>query len=346
MRVLVLSAMAPFVRGGAEELCDHLVRNLNARPGVEAEAMRIPFTWEPAENLVEEMLIARSLHIWNVDRLIPLKFPAYLAPHPDKVPWVLHQYRQAYDLFDAGQSNIGHDARGDELRRMIRAADDQAFRESRRIFTLSPTGADRMRRYNGFEAEVLPQPLNDPELFPGGEAEGYVLASGRVGLGKRQHLLVSALRHAPGLRRLVIAGPPDRPEDADHLRRLAAEEGVQDRLTLDPRSLPRAELARLVNGATAVACLPSDEEPAGHAAMEAFHAGKPVLSTSDTGGLPEFVRDGETGVVCDPAPEALGAALSALVADPARAARLGRDARASLDALGATWPATIEKLLA
>ena len=345
MKVLVLSTMAPFVRGGAEELCDHLVRNLRMRPGVEAEAMRIPFTWEPAENLVEEMLIARSLNIWNVDRLIPLEFPAYLAPHPDKVPWLLRQHRQAYDLFDAGRSNIEAGPRGDALRRMVRNADDQAFRESRRIFALSPAGADRLRRYNGFEAEILPRPLDDPELFLGGEAEGYILASGPVGPGGRQHLLVRAMRHAPGLR-LVIAGPPDRPEDADHLRRLAAEEGVQDRLTLDPRSLPRAELARLVNGATAVACLPSDEEPAGHAAMEAFHAGKPVLSTSDAGGLPEFVRDGETGVVCDPAPEALGAALSALAADPARAARLGRDARASLDALGATWPATIEKLLA
>jgi glycosyltransferase involved in cell wall biosynthesis len=258
MNVLVLSTMVPFVRGGAEELCDHLVRNLRLH-GVEAEAMRVPFSWEPAENLVEEMLVARSLNIVNVDRLIPLKFPAYLAPHPNKVPWLLHQYRQAYDLFDVGQSNIEATPRGEALRGMIRTADDQAFRESRRIFTLSPTGADRLRRYNGFSAELLPQPLNDPELFPGGEAEGYVLASGRVGHGKRQHLLVRALRHASGLR-LVVAGPPDRPEDADHLRRLAAAEGVEDRLTLDLRFLPRAELARLVNGATAVAYLPFDED--------------------------------------------------------------------------------------
>lgn len=345
MKVLVLSTMVPFVRGGAEELCDHLVRNLRLTPGVEAEAMRLPFTWDPAEGLVDEMLIARTLELRNVDRLIPLKFPAYLARHPNKVLWLLHQYRQAYDLYDAGQSNIGPDARGNALRGMIRAADDQAFRESRRIFTLSPTGADRLRRYNGFGAEILPQPLNDPELFTGGEAGGYVLASGRVGLGKRQHLLVRAMRHAPGLR-LVIAGPPDRPEDADELRRLAAEEGVEDRLTLDLRFLPREELARLVNHATAVAYLPFDEDSVGYVTMEAFHAGKPVLSTADAGGVLEIVRDGETGVVCEPTPEALGAALSALAADPARAARLGRDARALLDARGITWPATVEKLLA
>ncbi len=345
MNVLVLSTMVPFVRGGAEELCDHLVRNLRLVPGVEAEAMRVPFSWEPAEKLVEEMLVSRSLSIVNVDRLIPLKFPAYLAPHPNKVPWLLHQYRQAYDLFDAGQSNIEATPRGDALRGMIRAADDQAFREARRIFTLSPTGAGRLRRYNGFEAEILPQPLNDPELFGGGEAEGYVLAGGRVGRGKRQHLLVRAMRHAPGLR-LVVAGPPDSAEDADHLRRLAAAEGVEDRVALDLRFLPRAELARLVNGASAVAYLPFDEDSVGYVTMEAFHAGKPVLSTNDAGGVLEIVRDGETGAVCDPTPEALGAALSALAAEPARAARLGRNARALLDGRGITWPATVEKLLA
>ena len=101
-----------------------------------------------------------------------------------------------------------------------------------------------------------------------------------------------------------------------------------------------------MNGATAVAYLPFDEDSVGYVTMEAFQAGKPVLSTSDAGGVLEIVRDGETGVVCEPTPEALGAAMSALAAEPARAARLGRDARALLDARGITWPATIEKLLA
>jgi hypothetical protein len=32
--------------------------------------------------------------------LIGLKFPIYLAPHPDKVLWILHQHRTAYDLWD------------------------------------------------------------------------------------------------------------------------------------------------------------------------------------------------------------------------------------------------------
>lgn len=92
MKVLVLTTRVPFIHGGAEELRDHLVSNLR-RHGVEAEAMSIPFTWDPAERLIEEMWIARTLEVTNADRVIALKFPAYLTPHPNKMLWVLHQYR-------------------------------------------------------------------------------------------------------------------------------------------------------------------------------------------------------------------------------------------------------------
>ncbi|MBV8459097.1 MAG: glycosyltransferase family 4 protein [Acetobacteraceae bacterium] len=344
MKVLVLSTMVPFVRGGAEEHCDHLVINLRRHGGVDAEVMRIPFTWHPAERLVEEMLIARSLAVANADLVIPMKFPAYLVPHPNKVLWLLHQYRQAYDLWDSGQSNIPDTPRGREIRDMIRHADGIAFAEARKIYTIGPVSAARVWRYNGFPAEPLPHPLNDPELFSGGEQQGYVLAGGRVNAGKRQRLLVRALRYAPAVR-LVIAGPPDRPEDAEDLRRAAAEEGVGDRLTLDLRFLPRAELARLVNHALAVAYLPFDEDSVGYVTMEAFHAGKPVLSVSDAGGVLEIVRNEETGYVCAPDPEALGGELAAVAANPRRASILGANGRRALQARGATWPAAVEKLL-
>jgi glycosyltransferase involved in cell wall biosynthesis len=335
--------MVPFVRGGAEELFDHLVLNLR-HAGIEAEGFRIPFSWDPAERLIDEMVIFRNLRLYNVDRVIALKFPAYLVPWHEKVLWLLHQYRQAYDLNDAGQSNIPEDARGAQILAAVRAGDAVAFGEARHIYTNAPITSRRLLHYNGVTSKVLRPPLNDPDLFGGGEAGGYVLATGRINAGKRQHLLIQGLRHAPRVR-LVIAGPPDRAGDAEILRRIAAEEGVEDRLTVDLRLLPRAELARLVNGALAIAYLPFDEDSLGYCTMEAFHAGKPVLSTSDAGGVLDIVRDRETGLVVPPEPAALGAAMAALVADPGRAARLGRAGREALLAEGLSWQATVEKLL-
>ena len=344
MNVLVLTTRVPFIHGGAEELRDHLVLNLRQH-GVEAEAMSIPFTWEPAERLIEEMWIARTLDLANADRVIALKFPAYLTPHPNKVLWVLHQYRQAYDLWDAGQSNIPNSPRGHAIRSMIRTADAQAFAEAQTMFTNSPVVRDRLRHYNGVDATILPPPVNDPELFVGGPDNGYIFAGGRVGRAKRQALLVHALRYAPGVR-MVIAGPPDTEADAPELARLAAELGVEDRLTLNLRLLPRSKVADLVNNATAAAYIPFDEDSVGYVTMEAFQAGKPMVTTTDAGGLLEIVRHGETGMVAEPNSEALGAALSAVMGNPAQARRLGAAGRQVLLDRDLTWPGTIERLLA
>lgn len=105
MKILLVNNMAPFVWGGAEELVENLQKQL-ILAGHQAEIMRIPFQWEPAERIPSQMLMVRSLELYNVDRVIAFKFPAYLIRHSHKTLWLVHQYRQAYDLYDAGQSNI------------------------------------------------------------------------------------------------------------------------------------------------------------------------------------------------------------------------------------------------
>ena len=79
MKVLVVNNMAPFLKGGAEALADQLVRSLNATRGVQAELVRIPFKWEPAERLIEEILICRSMRLYDIDLMIGLKFPGILG---------------------------------------------------------------------------------------------------------------------------------------------------------------------------------------------------------------------------------------------------------------------------
>jgi glycosyltransferase involved in cell wall biosynthesis len=344
LNVLVLTTRIPFIRSDAEELRDSLVLNLQTA-GVQAESMSLPFTCEPAERLVEEMWIARTIEIANVDRVIALAFPAYLAPHPNKVCWVVHQYRQAYDLFDEGQSNVPTTPRGDTLRRMIRTADNLAFTSAQALFALSPIGQGRIRHYNGLEAQILPRPLSDPGLFVGVEADGYVFAGGSVGRAKRQALLIQALAYAPGVR-LVVAGPPDDETTAPALRELAARIGVEDRLTLDLRLLPRAEVATLVNRSSACAYIPLDEESIGCATMEAFQAGKPVVTVDDARGVLEIVHHEHTGLVAEPTPEALGAALASVIAAPTRAVAMGAAGHDLLNDRVLTWPRTIERLLA
>ncbi|MGN7983596.1 glycosyltransferase family 4 protein [Burkholderia sp. 22313] len=344
MKVLVVNNMAPFVWGGAEELAVHLQRNL-VIAGHDAEVLRIPFRWEPATRIPSQMLMVRAFELSNADHVIALKFPAYLIRHHRKSLWLLHQYRQAYDLFDAGQTNLPPGPEGDALRETIRNADNESFAESRRIFTNSTVTQRRLKQYNGFDADVLLPPVNDPEMFPGGAPEGYVFAGGRVNGMKRQHLLLEALAITDRSVRLVIAGPPDTPEDGTRLHQLVERLGLADRVKLDLRFLPRDVYATYINRASAVAYLPFDEDSLGYVAMEAATAGKALITTDDSGGILGLVKHNETGWVAQPEAGSLASAMHAVVQNAARAQTYGQAAKTLWESMGVNWPQTVEALL-
>ena len=148
----------------------------------------------------------------------------------------------------------------------------------------------------------------------------------RVSAWKGQDVLARALAD-PRLAGAVgvVAGAPwpgeDRHERA--LRALAAELGLGERLRL----LGFREDPRPVYAAADVVAVPSTQpDPLPNAALEAAAAGR-CLVASNHGGLPEIVRDGETGRLVAPGdPAALADALAALADDPAARERLGRAA--------------------
>jgi glycosyltransferase involved in cell wall biosynthesis len=342
VKVLVLNTGAAFQRGGAELLAEELTRRLAALPGVEAELMRLPFQWNPSERLIEEMVLHRSLRLAGVDRVIALKFPAYLVPHEAKTFWLLHQFRQAYDLADAGQG-LSDEGREGEIKRAIRTADQAVFADCRRIFVNSPVTRDRLKRYNSLDAEVLYPPLNDAELFQPGPFGDYVFAGGRVAPSKRQHLLIEAFAQLPGDLRLVIAGPPESEAYAQKLSDLVARHRLGHRVDLRLGFRPRTEIAELANGARACAYLPFDEDSLGYVTMEAFAAGRPVVTVRDAGGLLEIVGE-DTGVVAEPTAEGVAAAIEALTPMPTARAK-GEAAKTLWEARGLTWETTLERLL-
>ena len=215
MKVLIVTNMAPFVRGGAELLAEHLCTQLRQTPGVSAEVLRVPFQWEPFERIPDQMLLSLAMELTNVDRVIALKFPAYLIPHPSKTLWLVHQYRQAYDLRDGGQSNLPAttarrggpvaDRRG---RQCLLHRVPEALR-GLRCRAGPPPEVQWLRRGRSARA-----PLNSPGALPTMSSSGdYVFAGGRVNLAKRQHLLVEAMAHVRSKAKLVVAGPPDAEED-------------------------------------------------------------------------------------------------------------------------------------
>ncbi len=198
------------------------------------------------------------------------------------------------------------------------------FRSVQGIFVNSGTTQDRLKHYNGFSSTILPPPLNDPEIFANISTGDYIFAGGRVNAGKRQHLLIEAMKLCRSGVRLIIGGPPDTPADAARLHEAAADARLDGRLELDLGFLERSKLAAYVNNALACAYLPIDEDSVGYVTMEAFQAEKPVITVSDAGGVLEIVNDGTTGLVVEPTPSALAEAMDRLCLERGRTEKLGR----------------------
>jgi N-acetyl-alpha-D-glucosaminyl L-malate synthase BshA len=119
---------------------------------------------------------------------------------------------------------------------------------------------------------------------------------------------------------VMIGDGPDRPAAEEEARLLGVEHSVSFLGKLD-------QIAPLLAAAD-LFLLPSQNESFGLSALEALASGVPVVG-SDAGGLPEVVRDGETGILC-PVGDVAGMAAASLeiLRDPRRWADMSRLAAA------------------
>ncbi|HEX5167017.1 MAG TPA: glycosyltransferase family 4 protein [Thermomicrobiales bacterium] len=340
MNILVLHTQVPFVRGGAEVLVDGLVKALRERDHT-VDVVALPLAWNPPEGLLTTALAWRMLDLARfndraVDRVICTKFPTWAVEHECKSLWLIHQHRQAYDLYGTKLSEFTPDPASRETRDRVVDIDSLGIADCAPRFGISRNVCDRLRRYNGLDAT----PLYPPVPRAGLRAEAYepfILSAARLDDAKRVEPAIRAMAHVPrGLRLEIVGDGPNRHD----LELLARSLGVDDRVTFRGRVSDDA-LQALYNTCSGVYYAPVDEDY-GYSTVEALQASKPVVTAPDSGGVLEFVTDSETGIVTSLDGEALGAAFGVL-ADPVVARRLGEHGPALTANL--TWDIVVESLL-
>jgi glycosyltransferase involved in cell wall biosynthesis len=342
VRIAIATTYTPFRQGAETRSAEALAAAL-AAAGHEADTVMIPLDRDGPRG-PEQALAIRLLDLTEscgnrIDRLIALRAPSYALPHPDKVAWLLHP-RDACEPREAPGYVSSDAAEG----RGARPHPDGVFlREARKVYAVSGVAAQRLRADEGIEpAGVLPRPLPADHPFRPGEYGDAFVSVGRLGPSGRQGLAIEALRYCGSDCRLIVAGSSDAPADLDPLRDLVGRLGLEGRVEL-AGGVPESHRAELLATCRAALYLDGGADD-GHAALEAMHSAKAIVTCRDSGACTEWIEDDFNGLVIDPEPRAIAEAMARLRGDRLTAAAMGRQAYLTPGTHGITWGRVVECL--
>jgi glycosyltransferase involved in cell wall biosynthesis len=381
MNIAILApSPVPLMIGGAENLWWGLLEHLNRRTPHHADLIKLPTPERDFWEIVDSYRRWAALDVTGYDVVISGKYPAWMAAHPRHICYLLHPLRGLYDTYPIGWPERCESGDRD-VRALVGLLEGE--RRDRDLLEECFERLGSLRRRSDLPADLfaLPAPLIRQvvhfldEIGRGGRAvmrsvalsatvarrPGYFAAGAQVpvahapsGLSglhrghgrhlfavsrldgpKRIDLVIRAMTHVEGATPLRIAGTgPEGPA----LRELAA---TDPRITFDG-FLNDAALVEAYAGALAVLFVPYQEDY-GYITLEAMLSGKPIITTTDSGGPTELVEPGVTGLVTDPDPQAIGEAINRLIRTKRLARRMGRKGEERARAV--TWDAVVATLL-
>lgn len=163
----------------------------------------------------------------------------------------------------------------------------------------------------------------------------YLFSISRLDSPKRIDVLIKSMKYVPYAIKFKIAGTG--PEEA-RLKELAAKDERIEFLGF----VNDKELVDLYANSLGVLYIPYDEDY-GLITIEAMKSSKPVITSSDSGGPLEFVKDSETGYVVPPNPKRLAEKINHIIEHPDEARIMGSLAfQATQDV---TWERSVARLL-
>ena len=347
MRIILSTVQVPLIRGGAEILADELKKQLMLH-GHQVDIVSIPFKWYPTQTLYNSILMGRMMELeevayQKVDGVIGLKFPAYYAHHPKKVLWLVHQHRQAYDLWNTQYGDLHLSGDGKKLRDFIVESDTYFLNQYKDRYTISKNVADRLQKFNGLVSHALYHPPHDAQKFYCDSYENFIFYPSRIDGMKRQWLLIEAARHFKSDLKVKIAGT-GHVDEVEKLKKMIRDYGLEKRVELLGR-ISDEDKFNLYAKCKAVYFGCYDEDY-GYISLEAQLSKKALIVHPDAGGPVEFIEPDQSGFIVAAEGKAMAQVMDRFVDDSSLASRMGEKGYQSLLQKNVSWENVIQKLLA
>ena len=342
MKIAILTNMAPFISGGAEVLTRDL-KNKLIEYGHDAQIIRFYFSYSKNEHLLDGIIASKLTRIENTDCVIATKFPAYLIEHQNKKVWLIHQFRQAYDLENTAFDCFSHSEIDQRIKASIRKADIAALSKVNPIYTISPVITCRLSHYCGIDSSPLFPPLLDDTKYYFQEVGDFVFLPSRVNDSKRQALLVEAMRYTKTAVKLLLSGRGDTRQDEENIFQLIEKYDLSHKVTYLNRFISDKEKYELFSRCLMVAFAPLDEDY-GYVTLEAFASKKPVLTCKDSGCPPYFISQKENGYIVAPDPKEIAGYFDYAYSQKHCIDQMGKNAYQSYLDKDITWDRVIRRL--
>lgn len=346
VKIAIAMVQVPFITGGAE-IHAQMLKNELIKRGHQADIVTIPFKWYPAEKIVDCMMMGRMMDLTEVngekiDKVIAMKFPAYYLKHEHKVLWLLHQHRQAYDLWGTKFGDLDKFPNGGIVRQLIMESDKKYISEAELIFTNAQNTADRLMKFNGIAAEALYHPPLNYEKLRCDSYGDYIFYASRIDQMKRQRVLVEAMRYTETNVKAVIAGSGSEKEIA-YIHKIIETNGLQDKVKLTGFISEEEKINYYAN------CFGvyfgAYDEDYGYITLESFFSKKPVIVHEDAGGPLEFVKDQINGRIVPEEPQKVAQIIDQWYMDRELTRQMGENGYQTIIEKKIDWDYVINRLL-
>jgi glycosyltransferase involved in cell wall biosynthesis len=291
------------------------------------------------------MFVFRLLRLNDADMVITFRPMSHLVQHPNKVVWFIHHIRPFYDLWDSNFRGFPRDNRHQSLRDLIIQIDNDGLQNARKVYTNSKQVQMRLQKYNNIDSEVLYPPLFDSQKYFSHEHNDEIVCIGRLEPHKRPDLFINALAKTKSAVKLRFLGVASNADYANELLNLIDKKKLNNRVILENRWVSEEEKIKTLANCLATIYAPNDEDSYGYPSLESSYSKKPIITTSDSGGVVELVLHGFNGWVCNPTDKDLGDAFDDAYNNKDVTKAMGANAWTRLEQLDISWTNVLRKLL-
>ena len=346
MKIAIATVQVPFTRGGAEILAEMLKSELKKRD-YNAEIVSIPFKWYPYDTLLKSIQMGRMIDLESatgekIDKVITLKFPAYLLKHENKTLWLLHQHRSVYDLWGTEFGDLQHWPNGEEVRDFIYEIDKKYLKEYKNIYTIAQCVTDRLKHYSGFDSTVLYHPPLNYEKLHCEDYKDYIFYPSRINTIKRQRVLVEAMKYVKTDVKAYIAGGGEE-EEIGYLNNFIKDNKLENKVKLLGFISEEEKIKYYANSLAVY--FGAYNEDYGYITLEGMYSQKPVIVHHDAGGPLEFIEDNFNGFIVSSDAKNLASKIDYMYEHKDEVKKMGNNAKQSLIDKNMNWDYVIQQLV-